>query len=68
MVRFTAQFLVLDKSTLIPIRLGGQTPWEAVRNDFIENREKIAPKDYELHGRCAVHLGTWKTSSRFPEQ
>ena len=50
-VRFTSQFFVLDKSKSIPIRIGGQTAWEAVRNDFIENKEKIASKDYELHGR-----------------
>ncbi|XP_074620748.1 uncharacterized protein LOC141879376 [Acropora palmata] len=48
-VRFTSQFFVLDKSKSIPIRIGGQTAWEAVRNDFIENKEKIASKDYELH-------------------
>ena len=53
-VRFTSQFFVLDKSKSIPIRRGGQTAWEAVRNDFVENKEKIASKDYELHGRCAV--------------
>ncbi|KAK2566079.1 hypothetical protein P5673_010415 [Acropora cervicornis] len=41
-VRFTSQFFVLDKSKSIPIRIGGQTAWEAVRNDFIENKEKIA--------------------------
>ena len=46
-------FFVLDKSKSIPIRIGGQTAWEAVRTDFIENREKIASKDYELHGRFA---------------
>ena len=51
-VRFTSQFFVLDKSKSIPIRIGGQTACEAVRNDFIENKEKIASKDYELHGRC----------------
>ena len=50
-VRFTSQFFVLDKSKSIPIRIDGQTAWEAVRNDFIENKEKIASKDYELHGR-----------------
>ena len=52
-VRFTTQFFVLDKSKSISIRIGGQTAWEAVRNHFIENKEKIASKDYELHGRCA---------------
>ena len=51
-VRFTSQFFVLDKSKSIPIRIGGQTACEAVRNDFIENKEKIASKDHELHGRC----------------
>jgi len=39
-------FFVLDKSKSISIRIGGQTAWEAVRNDFIENKEKIASKDY----------------------
>ena len=53
-VRFTSQFFVLDKSKSIPIRIGGQTAWEVVRNDFIENKEKIASKDYELHGKCAA--------------
>ena len=42
MVRFMSQFFVLDKSKSIPIRIGGQTAWEAVRNDFIEDKEKIA--------------------------
>ena len=42
-------FFVLDKSKSIPIRIGGQTAWEAVKNDFIENKEKIVSKDYELH-------------------
>ena len=52
-LRFTSQFFVPDKSRSIPIRIGGQTAWEAVRTDFIENKEKIASKEYELHGRCA---------------
>ena len=51
-VRFTSQFFVLDKLKSIPIRIGGQKAWEEVRNDFIGNKEKIASKDYELHGRC----------------
>jgi len=46
LVRFMSQFFVLDKSKSIPIRIGGQTAWEAVRNDFIENKEKIASQDY----------------------
>ena len=33
-VRFTTHFFVLDKSKSIPIRIGGQKAWEAVRNDF----------------------------------
>ena len=54
LVRFTSQFFVLDKSKSIPVRIGGQTAWEAVRNDFIENKEKIASKDYELHVRSCL--------------
>lgn len=53
-VRFTTQFFVLDKAKAIPIRIGSQTAWEAVRNDFVENKEKIVSKDYELHGRCSL--------------
>ena len=49
-IRFTTDFYVLDKSKAIPIRIAGQTAWEAVRNDFIENKEKLASK--ELYGRC----------------
>ena len=37
-----------DKTKSIPIRIGGQTAWVVVRNDFIENKEKIASKDYEF--------------------
>ena len=33
-------FLFLDKSKLIPMRIGSQTAWEAVRNDFIEKRSR----------------------------
>ena len=51
-IRFTTDFYVLDRSKAILIRIAGQTAWEAVRNDFIENKEKMASKDYELHGRC----------------
>ena len=29
-----------------------QTAWDAVRLDFIDNKEKVITKDYELHGRC----------------
>ena len=41
-------FFVLDKTKSIPIRIGGQAAWETIRNDFIEDKEKIASKDYEL--------------------
>ena len=40
--------IVLDKTKSIPIRIGGQTAWEAIINNFIEDKEKIASKDYEL--------------------
>lgn len=30
--------------------------WEAVRNNFIKNKENFSSKDYELYGRCAVLL------------
>ena len=47
-VCFTLQFCVLDKSKSIPIiRIGAQAPWEAVKNNVIENKEKIVSKDYE---------------------
>ena len=48
----STQFFILDKAKAIPIRIGTQTAWEAVRLDFIDNKEKIIAKDYELHGRC----------------
>ena len=41
MVRFTTPFLVLDKAKSIPITIGSQTAWEAIRNDFIEKRSRI---------------------------
>ena len=40
------------KLALLLIRIGSQTAWEAVRLDFIDNKDKIIAKDYELHGRC----------------
>ena len=52
-ILFSTQFFVLDKAKSILIRIGGQTAWEAVRSDFIDNKDKVASKDYELHGRCA---------------
>ena len=48
-VRFTSQFFVLDGSKSIPITIGGQTAWEAVRNDFIQNKEKNATEAYRCH-------------------
>ena len=56
-VHFMSQFFVLDKSKSIPIRKGGQTAWEAVRNDLIKNKEKIASKDYDVNSNnygCTV--------------
>jgi len=47
-VKGPCSFFVLDKTKSIPIRIGGQTAWEAIRNNFIEDKEKIASKDYEL--------------------
>ena len=41
MVRFTTPFFVLDKEKSIPITIGSQTAWEAIRNDFIEKRSRI---------------------------
>ena len=40
MVRFTTPFFVLDKAKSIPITIGSQTAWEAIRNDFIEKRSR----------------------------
>ena len=51
-VRYTTQFFVLDKAKALPIRIGSQTAWDAVRLDFIDNKEKVITKGYELHGRC----------------
>ena len=31
----------LDKAKSIPITIGSQTAWEAIRNDFIEKRSRI---------------------------
>ena len=51
-VRYITQFFVLDKAKALPIRIGSQTAWDAVRLDFIDNKEKVITKDYELHSRC----------------
>lgn len=52
MVPFTTQFYIVDKAKALPIRIGSQTAWEVVRLDFINNKDKVIAKDYELHGRC----------------
>ena len=42
MVRFErTPFFVLDIAKSIPITIGSQTAWEAIRNDFIEKRSRI---------------------------
>ena len=44
-VRFTTQFFfILDKAKALPIKIGSQTAWEAVRLDFIDNKDKITAK------------------------
>ena len=45
-------FLFWTRPKHIPVRIGSQTAWKAVRLDFIDNKDKIIAKDYELHGRC----------------
>ena len=67
-VRFTTQFFVLDKSKSIPIRIGGQTAWEAVRTDFIENREKIASKDYCTVGLLSCLVNHWVSSHQLAKE
>ena len=34
-------FRLMDKAKSIPITIGSQTAWEAIRNDFIEKRSRI---------------------------
>ena len=43
---FYDRLLCVRQVKAIPIRIASQTAWEAVRNDFIENKEKMASKDY----------------------
>ena len=45
---FRRNFLFWTRS----IRIGSQTAWQAIRLHFIDNKDKIIAKDYELHGRC----------------
>ena len=49
--RFDAIF-ILDKAKALPIRIGSQTVWQDIRLDFRDNKDKMIPKDYELHDRC----------------
>ena len=41
MVCLTTPFFVLDKAKSIPITIGSQIAWEAIRSDFIEKRSRI---------------------------
>ena len=41
MVRLTTPFFVLDKAKSIPITIGSQIAWEAIKSDFIEKRSRI---------------------------
>lgn len=50
-------WVLVDKVKSIPIRIGSQTTWEAVRKDYIENQEKTVSKDYELHGKLRPSNG-----------
>ena len=50
--RFTFRRNFLFWTRLRPIRKGSQTAWQAIRLDFIDNKDKMIAKDYELHGRC----------------
>ena len=47
----STQFFILDKAKALPIRIGSQTVWQAIRLEFIDNKDKMIAKDYELHDR-----------------
>ena len=49
---FTFRRNFLFWTRLRPIRKGSQTAWQAIRLDFIDNKNKMIAKDYELHCRC----------------
>ena len=51
---YKAQFCLRDIKKSIIIRIGSQTAWELVKNDYIDNREITLPRNYELHGKCAA--------------
>ena len=41
MTRLMTPFFVLDKAKSIPITIGSQIAWEAIRSGFIEKRSRI---------------------------
>ena len=51
-VHFSTQFFILNKAKALPIRIGSQIVWQAIRLDFIDDKDKMIAKDYELHDRC----------------
>ena len=62
MVRFTTPFFVLDNAKSIPITIGSQTAWEAIRNDFIII-EKTSGVGLGVEGdQCSLLCTLMKTS------
>ena len=51
-VHFSTQFFILNRAKALPIRIGSQIVWQAIRLDFIDDKDKMIAKDYELHDRC----------------
>ena len=51
-VHFSTQFFILNRAKAPPIRIGSQIVWQAIRLDFIDDKDKMIAKDYELHDRC----------------
>ena len=51
-VYFSTQFFIFNNVKALPIRIGSQTAWQAIRLDFIDKKDKMIAKDYELYGRC----------------
>ena len=50
---FRRNFLFwIGKAKAFPIRIESQTAWKAIRLNFIDNKDKMIARDYELHGRC----------------
>ncbi|CAH3031840.1 unnamed protein product [Pocillopora meandrina] len=58
-VHVSTQFFILDKAKALPIRIGSQTVWQAIRLEFIDNKDKMIAKDYELHDR-SPHFSTFE--------